>query len=229
MAFFQATITDVTAVRDGADLLITWTSTAADGTLFQVYVGRVLAWHGITRSCLVPMPLSGVATRIDVGTVASSEGIADLSGSLPTPAGGGARVKLDWLGGSYLGADIAGFHVYSGTAPGGAGNYATPIATVAAYVQGMTSDGYGVGGYGVGGYGSAGASYSYTTEPLSGGTWNFGIKPFDMAGNEGTAQTQSAVIAAPPRPPAANASDKRLTFSYNNSTHLVTLNWLASP
>jgi hypothetical protein len=229
MPFSQANFSATTATLHGADLIVAWVSTDPDGTLFQVYVNRVLAWHGTSRTCVLPAPAAGSPTRIDVGAVGSSEGLIDLSASLPTPPGGGDRVKLAWVGGSYLGTDIAGYHVYSGTAAGGAVSYATPIATIPAYIQGIATDGYGVGGYGQGGYGSAPSSYSWTSDPLVGGTWNFGVKPFDDAGNEGTPQTTSAVVAAPPNPPAANAAGKRLTYAYNPTSHVVTLSWLASP
>jgi hypothetical protein len=229
MAFSQALFTATTATLHGADLIVTWTSSDPDGTIFQVYVNRVLAWHGTSRTCVLPTPAAGSPTRIDVGAVGSSEGLTDLSASLPTPPGGGNRVRLAWVGGSYLGADIAGYHVYAGTAAGGAVSYATPVASIPAYIQGIATDGYGVGGYGQGGYGSAPSSYSWTSGPLSGGTWNFAVKSFDEAGNEGTPQATSAVVAAPPSPPAADADGRRLTYTYNATSHAVTLHWLASP
>jgi hypothetical protein len=228
MAFSQTTITDARAARDGVDLLIVWSSTAPAGTLFQVYVSGMLAWHGTARSCVLPAPPAGEPTRIDVGTVAATEGLTDFSADLPAPAGGGNRVLLEWIGGLYLGADLAGYRIYSGTSPGGAVSYAAPVATVAAYTQGIVSEGYGDGGYGDGGYGDGSSGYSWTSGPLAGGTWNFAVRPFDEIGNEGAASTYSAVIAAPPPPPAANAAGKRLTYTYNGTTHSATLAWLAS-
>jgi hypothetical protein len=228
MAFSQTTITDARAARDGADIVLSWTSTAPAGTLFQVYVSSVLAWHGTARSCVLPAPPAGQSARIDVGAVAADEGLTDFSADLPAPAGGGDRVRLDWIGGLYLGADLAGYRVYSGTAPGGAVSYTTPVATITAYTQGIVSEGYGDGGYGDGGYGDGSSNYSWTSGPLAGGTWNFAVRPFDVVGNEGTTSTFSAVIDAPPPPPAANATGKRLTYSYNSSTHVATLAWLAS-
>jgi hypothetical protein len=227
MAFSQATITDARAARDGVDLVLTWTSSAPAGTLFQVYVSGGLAWHGTARSCVLPAPPAGGSARIDVGAVAATEGLTDFSASLPAPAGGGDRVTLSWLGGSYLAADIAGFRVYSGTVPGGAVSYAAPVATIAAYTQGVVSGGYGTGGYGTGRYGNSAGSYSWTSGPLAGGTWNFAVKPFDVVGNEGAAQATAAVVAAPPPPPAANAAGKRMTYTYNSTTHVATLAWLA--
>lgn len=229
MAFSQATISDVRVTRDGVDLLVSWTSSAPPGTTFQLYAAGMLAWHGFARSAVLPAPRPGVRTRFEVGTVAADEGLADFSADLPVPDGGGTRVSLGWQGGRHLGADILGFYVYSGTTAGGAVSYAAPVATVAAYPQGLYTDGYGMGGYGSGGYGSSASTYSWTSGPLSGGTWNFAVKSFDAAGNLGTARTTSAVVAAPPNPPAANAAGKRLTYVYNSTSHVATLSWIASP
>ncbi len=204
-------------------------SSAPTGTTFQVYANSTLSWHGFARSTILPAPRSGVRTRYDVGTVDPDEGLEDFSADLDPPPGDGSRVFLEWPGGRYLGIDIVGFYVYASSAPGGAVDYSTILATVPAYVQGFATDGYGQGGYGSGGYGSTGSNYSWTSGPLAGGTWNFAVKPFDAAGNLGTARTQSAVVEAPPNPPARNAAGKRLTYTYNATTHVATLAWLASP
>jgi hypothetical protein len=229
MAFSQASISDVRVTRDGVDLLVSWSSSAPSGTTFQLYVAGMLTWHGFARSAVVPAPPAGSSTRFDVGTVAADEGLVDFSASLPTPGGGGNRVELTWAGGDYLAADIAGYYVYGGTTAGGAVSYASPLAAIPAYLAGQVTSGYGMGGYGAGGYGAAAASYSWTSGPLSGGTWNFAVKSFDAAGNLGTARTTSAVVAAPPNPPAANAAGKRLTYLFNPVSHVATLSWLASP
>ena len=59
--FDQSTITDVRPpVWDGSALQLEWTSTAPEGTVFQVYAGRVLVWHGTSRWVALPMPASRV-------------------------------------------------------------------------------------------------------------------------------------------------------------------------
>lgn len=227
MAFDQSTITAASAVVHGTDLLVSWSSSAPAGTTFQVYVGRRLAWSGRARSCVLPMPQVRVA--VDVGAVGPSEGSTDFSGSLPSaPA---SHAQLTWTAGAYLAGSLplAGFHIYGEATPGGGIVYSTPLATVAAYPAGVRTDGWNQGGYDTGGYGSIPGSYSWTSGPLAGGTWAFAVKPYDAAGNEGTAATTSVVIAAPPRPPAANAAGKRLTYVYNATTRIATLSWLASP
>ena len=228
MAFSQATITDVVESRHDAEVLFSWKSSSPDGTIFQVYIARKLAWHGTARSITLPISTpAGQRVAVDIGTVGSAEGSTDFSGSLPAVPGGGARALVTWVGGTYLDPDIAGFKVYQSSVAGGAVNYATPVADVVAYTQGIVTDGWGMGGWGQGGWGASGASYSWTSAPLSGGTWTFGVKPYDVAGNLGTTQEISVTVAAPPNAPAADANGKRLTYTVASGN--LTLHWLASP
>ena len=118
------------------------------------------------------------------------------------PASPGRLATLSWLGGTFQGTDIAGFHVYGEDTPGGGIDYTTILATVPAYIAGIITDGFGYGGFGQGGFGQSAGAYSWTSQPLAPGTWNWGVKPFDIAGNEGPAQTTAVTIAAPPLPPA---------------------------
>ena len=241
----DTSVQDVTvAIRD-TDLAVSWSSTLAAGQWFQVYLDRRLAWHGTDRSCLVPNP--GRLVRIEVGAVDAAEAAIDLSSTLPTPAGGGSRIQLTWEGGTFLGASIAAFRIYLGTVPGGAVNYAAPIATVPSHTPGLPADGWGMGGYGSGVYGTAGGSYEWTSEPVLAGTWNVAVVPVDSAGNEGTPETASVAVSGPPRPPARNASGQRVTATVSYTTGgygangydvggygaaaspIVTLSWLASP
>ena len=46
MAFSQSAISAVNVQSNGPDLFITWSSTAAMGSLYQVYVDHRLAWFG---------------------------------------------------------------------------------------------------------------------------------------------------------------------------------------
>ena len=119
MPFDQSTITEVKPpVWDGSALHLEWTSTAPAGTVFQVYVGRALAWHGTGRWVAIPMPSSRV--RIDIGAVGPGEETTDFSAVLP--AAPSDRAQLSWLGGSYLDPtgndDVAGFWVYGEPVPG---------------------------------------------------------------------------------------------------------------
>lgn len=226
MAFSQSNITSVTTYRDGQELAIAWTSSDPAGTVFQVYIAGVLHGSGTARTVLIPWPADFVT--IEVGSVAATEAKTDFSGSLPAvPAD---RAELTWEGGRFQGMDIAGFHVYKSATAGGAVDYAAAIATIPAFTAGIFTDGFGVGGFGAGGFGSAANSYSWTSDRLASGTWNFAVAAFDTVGNEeGSPATTSATISVPPRPPTASSDGTRLNYSYNATTHIVTLTWLASP
>lgn len=227
MAFDDTVISGISARPFDADLFLSWASSAPAGTTFQVYVDNLFTWHGTDLACVLPLPTARV--RIDVGAVADGEATTDFSASLPAPAGTGSRARLTWTGGSYLDpdGDLLGFNVYGEATPGGGIAYGTALGFVAAYPGGVATDGFGLGGFGSGGFGSGAGAYSWTSDPLTSGTWNFGVKALGAAGNEGTAVTTSVAISVPPAPPAANANGKRLTYTYLSGT--VTLNWLASP
>jgi hypothetical protein len=231
-AFSDATIGPVLVAQDATDLHLTWTATSPAGTVFQVYVNRRLVWHGTERSITIPVP-NGLAA-IQVGSVPAANEETDFSAVLPLPGGTGDRVRLSWLGGTYLdrtgGDDIAGFHVYGSPGPGQALNSTTALSTLAAYPGGTIADGFGQGGFGQGGFGRAASTYAWTSGRLASGAWSFGVLPFDVAGNEAAAGTPLAVsISTRPRPPAPNPTGQRLAFTYAPQTHLATLHWLASP
>jgi len=223
MPFDQSTILDVADTLRGADLAISWDSTAPAGTYFQVYIDRMPTWNGTARFCVVPYP--GRAVRIDVGAVLASEATADLSSELPSAPED--RVTLNWPGGTFLDSAIKGFFVYQSDTAGTPVDYAKSVFYTAAYTAGIITDGWGMGGWGDGGWGRAASYYTWTSDHLTGGVWSFGVKTVDLFGNlahtlEGTA----TVIAAPP-PPARNTAGNRLTYTYSGaSTHQVTLNWL---
>lgn len=227
MSFSSADIVDVSITSHDADLRVTWTSTAAAGSVYQVYLNRRLAWHGAALACVLPNP--GGVVRVDVGTVATTEASTDLSSTIPDPAGGGNRLRVTWVGGSFLG-DVRWYRVYTGTVPGGAVSYTTPVATLAAYGAGIVQDGYGVGPYGGGTYGHPAVSYAWESGPLAPGTWHVGIVPVDSAGNAGTATETTATVSGPPGAPARNAAGERLTATVGSAggSPNVTLTWLAA-
>ncbi|HKI16634.1 MAG TPA: hypothetical protein VKA15_02085 [Isosphaeraceae bacterium] len=226
MSFSQTDITGVNPpVQYGTELLLSWTSTAAAGTVFQVYLNQQHVWSGVGLKCSIPLP--GALSRIDIGTVGPGEAQINFGSSLPfAPA---REVTLQWLGGTYEAADLAGFHVYGEPTPGGGIDFTTILSTIPAYTAGIITDGFGYGGYGQGGYGAAAGSYSWTSGPLSSGTWNWAVKPFDTAGNEGSAQMTAVAITAPPLPPALFSDMSRLHYVYTNTTNQTTLSWNASP
>lgn len=228
MPFDDSTISNPKSTLQGRNLLVSWSSSSPAGTVFQVYVGGRLAWHGTQTSCLLPHP-GPSRTRICVGAVGVGEDAVDFSASLPA-APWASRARLTWFGGTYQSDSIQGFHVYQGPTAGAAIDYTTPVATVTAYPQGRIIDGAGRGPAGRGGAGRTASSYSWTSESLAPGAWNFGIKPFDTAGNEGAADEETVTIAAPPRPPARDAVKGRLWLAgYDPSTKVATLAWHPSP
>jgi hypothetical protein len=226
MSFSQSSISSVNPpVQHGSQLLLSWTSSAPSGSVYQVYLNRELVWSGLGRSCSIPLPTA--ISRIDIGTVGSAEAQVFFADELPaTPA---RRATLSWLGGTYQDADIAGFHIYGEHAPGNGIDYTIILATVPAYIAGIITDGFGYGGFGQGGFAESAGSYSWTSQPLSGGTWNWGVKPFDTAGNEGPAATTIVAIAAPPLEPAPFPDRTRLHYTYDFALKEITLNWNASP
>jgi len=224
--FSQSTITTVNPpVQQGTQLLLSWASSSPDGTLYQVYLDQELVWSGVSRSCSIQLP--SAISRIDIGTVDSADVQSNLQPQLPLAPM--RQATLTWLGGTFQGADIAGFHIYGEETPGGGIDYTTLLGTVTAYVGGIITDGFGYGGFGQGGFGQSAGLYSWTSQPLYGGTWNWGVKPFDRAGNEGSAQTAAVTIAAPPLPPSPFSNMTRLQYTYSPSTQEVTLTWCASP
>jgi hypothetical protein len=243
MAFSQATIDEVTLAYDGDSIRVSWTSSSPAGTVFQVYADAALAWSGAGRTAVIQSPTIDVpglahqtaAVRIDVGTVGVGEDDEDFSADLPTVAGTVNRVNLSWTGGAFEVTDpdkppLAGFRVYGPTAPGGAVSYATVLGTVAYAPGGISQGGWGQGGWGQGGWGAGVETFSWTTGPLCPGSWTFAVKPFDEAGNEGTAVTATQVVAAAPQPPARNAAGKRLTYSNFHITAgqaYADLHWIA--
>jgi hypothetical protein len=228
MSFSQATIAEVyPPAWTGSAIHLEWTSTSPSGTVFQVYADRRLTWHGTSRWVNLPMPRGRV--RFDVGTVDAAEAATDFSAVLPsTPE---SRVRLSWLGGTYLSADgddLMGFRIYGEQAPGGGIDFTASRSEIVAYPGGILNDGFGLGGFGQGGFGRSASAYSWTSPSLGRGTWSFAIVPFDHAGNEGTPMTAQATINAPPAPPPPDAAGNRLTYSYDPATRQVTLAWLPS-
>jgi hypothetical protein len=201
MAFSQATILEVSPPQiSGSQVYLSWSSSPG-GTCFQVYVNQLLAWSGQRSSTWIPIPTGPV--RIDIGTVDTGEENTSFASSLP--AAPSRRARLSWQSGAYKGIDLAGFRVYGPDGPGAAVDYSTVLADITAYPAGIATDGFGLGGFGTGGLGQTAGTYSWTSDPLSAGSWTFAVVPYDAAGNEGVAQSTTAVMAAPPRAPAAFA------------------------
>jgi hypothetical protein len=237
MAFSQAPISNVQVALDGAELFVSWSSTAPLGTCYQVYINRTLAWWGRSMRCHVTRPVTpgGGNIWVDVATVSPAEAALDFSINLPSPTGMSTRAQLTWNGGTYLDAtgndDVSGFLLYGSDAPGGPVDYTTAVATVSAYPGGWISDGFGLGGFGTGGFGRVATKYQWQSGPLASGVWQFAIVPYDAAGNlRHPGQVASVTINEAPLPPAPATDGTLLSYQYSGAgTKLVTLNWLPSP
>lgn len=237
MPFSQAQVSDLRIDDDGPELFISWSSTAAAGTWYQVYVNRRLSWSGRSTRCHVPRPAwpAGWNVWVDVGTVDPAELTVDFSTSLPAASGLGTRVQLSWVGGTYLDPtgndDVRGFRIYSSKVPSGTADYTTILATIAAYPGGWISDGFGLGGFGQGGFGRAATAYQWESAPLTSGSWTFAVVPYDAAGNaREPGQVATVAVSEPPRPPGTAADGTSLSYSYGGpSIRTATLTWLPSP
>ena len=230
--FSDATIREVLHVQDATDLHIRWSSSAPEGSVFQVYVAGRLAWSGTSRSITIPTP-TGFAS-IHVGVVASGDEDRDFSASIPKPDGSGDRARLSWLGGTYLDPtgrdDVQGFRIFGSPGPDFPIDTQTPLTTLAAYPGGLIADGFGRGGFGQGGFGRSASWYSWTSERLTSGTWQFAVRSFDVAGNDALGETTVSIqIATRPRPPARDDRGRRLNYTFDPETRIVSLAWLPSP
>lgn len=67
------------------------------------------------------------------------------------------------------------------------------------------------------------SSYSWTSGELEAGTWRFGLRAVDTAGNEKTTPAREVELTLTPTPdPPAD-----LTHTYSDVSHTVTLSWSA--
>ena len=224
--FTQETITWVNPPElVGSQYFFSWETTSPPGTWWQIYFDGGLVWTGQRTSALIPVPLG--VERIDIGMVGAGYETTSWSSELPpAPA---RRAVLSWVGGAFLGDDIAGFYVYAAASAGGMINYTTPAATITAYPVGIMTDGFGLGGFGLGGFGSVGGTYTWSSPTLQAGTWSFAVVPFDSIGNAGTGTTVNVAIASPPLEMPAFEDRTRMHYTYNQTAHTVTVNWIASP
>lgn len=214
-------------VRVGArDLIITWESTSGPGTVFQVYIDRRLAWTGTGTRAVLPRP--GRSVTVEVIPVDPGHEKTDYSGTLPAIPG--RSVVLEWSGGRYLGAGLVAFRIYRGPSPGGPVSYSgKPLARVAWAPPGNDPDGFGVGGFGSGGFGHAAIRYTWTSPPMAGGLWTFGVVPEDASGALGTPVEATIDHAPAPEPPGQGPDGSRLRVAVDPATRIPTLTWIASP
>jgi hypothetical protein len=229
-------------IKQRGELHLSWESTAPAGTWYQVYVGGNLQYQGPGLACTVPAPSSGstridigTVARADAQTrFTTSLAPAPQNRVTLSWIGGMFLDDLTDVAGYYVyeatpsggfgdgGFGTGGFGNSGGFGTGGFGvggfggaTYTlntSPLATVPAYINGVVTSGFGCGGFGVGGFGNSSATYSWTSDPLTGGTWTFGVAAFDVAGNVGVLSLTSVTITAPPAAPALFSDGERLHY-----------------
>ena len=225
MSFSQSTITAVNPPTYAfGQVYLSWQTTSPAGTWFQIYVNDALTWWGQSTSARLIVPSVGV-DRVNIGTVDAGEQQTDFSNSLF--AAPNRRAELNWVGGTFKGADIAGFRVYGSDSAGGPVDYTAVLADITAYPSGIYTDGFGLSGFGFGGFGESASTYSWTSDSLTSGVWSFAVVPYDQAGNPGTIAMAIFTSVVPPLAPAPYADGLRLTYTYR--AYEITLNWNASP
>jgi hypothetical protein len=225
----QEGIGEVRVRQSGGDVVVEWDHEGGGEPHFQVYLDGRLAWSGASRTCTLPAPATPRRAALDVLAVDPREAWADRSAALP---GRSDRAHLTWSGSE----GAARYAVYMGAAPGsGSVSYAAPVATLPAAPLGRAPGGWGVGGFGRGGFGVGAADYSWTSPPLAGGSWSFGVAAVDAAGVAGAPAEVTVAVEAPPQapPPVASPSSphfgRRLRGAYTPGTRVLVLSWEASP
>jgi hypothetical protein len=207
MPYSQTTITLVNrpTLRAG-QVFLSWATSASSGTWFQVYVNQCLAWYGQRTTVWLPVP--SAPCRIDIGSVDAGEQTTSFASVLAVaPA---RRCQLQWSGGTFLGTDIAGFHVYASPASGVGVDFTAVISNITAYPAGIATDGFGMGEFGSGSFGYVGGTYNWTSGALTTGSWSFAVRPYDQWGNEGDTQSIAINMTTPPRLPEAFGDGRRL-------------------
>ncbi|HUU42663.1 MAG TPA: hypothetical protein VMX57_02730 [Planctomycetota bacterium] len=170
------------------------------GVAFQVYTSG--AYCCATTEPLVLLPVVDDALNwFEIVGVATHLQTRDQSNVIERSLG--RRVTLAWP--ASASDDVAGYRVYHDDRSGTV-DYETVVDEVDANPGGLARD-----------------DYAWTSDELAAGTWRFGIRAADAAGNVKTAPVREVelTLTPPPDPPADLAHD------YHDVTHTVTLSWSA--
>jgi len=168
------------------------------GIAFQVYVNEQFEGHTAQNSRTVRIEPER-HNWCEVIPVASHLGDSDQHHVCTH--GGGDIAELSWPASSST--DVIAYRIYHDSKSGTV-SYGTTYATVPAKRGGVV-----------------GTTYTYRAGRLSSGTWKFGIRAVDAAGNVQTSPTmeQSCTIARVPDPPSA------LARTYHFASKKATLTW----
>lgn len=218
----QANISDIRVSQTVGDFRVSWESSDPPGTWFQVYLNGRLAWSGSEQVADVASPIVGRRIALDVLAVDRQDAAKDLSSYLAT------RLDCAYLQWADVG-DADRYDIYCGTAPGDTTpDYTTPVGSVPARPFGMVLGGWGVGTWGGGFWGTGSTLYRWSSAPLAGGDWTFGVKAVDAAGISGPAVEETVTITAPPSAPPVSAAGLFLTGVYDALTATLVLTWQPS-
>ena len=117
---------------------------------------------------------------------------------------GGETAEIVWT--ASAATDVANYRVYNNAGTAGSVNYSGDYLIVQARAGGQ-----------------AASAYTVRTGRLASGTWIFGVRAVDDAGNIQTtpAREDSCTVARLPEPPSA------LAYTYNTSPKTATFTWTA--
>jgi len=170
------------------------------GVAFQVYTAGAYC-------CATTEPLSVLQVQGDelnwFGILAVATHLQTIDQSNVIEKSLGRKVTLTWP--ASASSDVASYRVYHDDRSGTV-DYETVIDEIDAAPGGIALE-----------------SYAWTSDELRAGTWKFGLRAVDAAGNVKTtpAVEVEATITPPPDPPSA------LTHEYDAGTHQATLTWSA--
>lgn len=239
----DAIASDGPSVELSRSALITWRS-GLEGRLYQVYLNGRLA--GITvdaqqRQMVVQAPSSfEAAVRVEVVSVEPREAHVDFSAQIDPPSNLSARVKLVFLRSQDLPVG-ATLNVYfdggTGQIDYGQALNESPITVwpcpqdkagfgLSRFGEGdfgwdsAAAIGFGKGCFGYGQFGLDADAIEWISPPLAEGTYRFGVKAIDPAGNMSAACEMGPLTIVPPARPAARLD----IASFDEQTGRVTLN-----
>jgi hypothetical protein len=220
---YHLTAITATAVVQAEDGSYVATLTATSDVV-QLYVSGALAgWAEVSsgQAELLLPPVGDMDVLFFLGVDLEDASADYFEEAYPVAAAYGNRIKVQIQQAGYAVGDR--WRVYLG--PKGASSAATLVYEAEVYPGGRFT---GVAGFGQGRFGQAACGYdanylTYTSQPLTRGTWPVKITVVDMAGNESTASATSVTVNTYARP----ASDLSVT-SYDKTTGELVLSWTAS-
>jgi hypothetical protein len=222
--------------------LVTWRSSCSD-MLHQVYVNGRFAGATIDaqqRQMVVQIPTSfESAVRIDVFAVPAEQAHVDFGSEIAQPPVDSGRVKISLLRSQNLPAGATANVFYD--AGSGEIDYDQPLndCPIQIWPSWMDKAGFAMAGFGMGDFGwdSAAAvgfgkgifgsaafgldadTVEWISQPLPAGTYKFGVRIVDQAGNESSASEVGPVMVTP----AARAAEGLSILSFNTQTNELVL------